>query len=538
MPFKQLGLGDAIARAVKDSGYTAPTPIQQKAIPAILAGHDVIGIAQTGTGKTAAFVLPLLERLRQTEPKQRGTKQARVLVLTPTRELAAQVEENLRTYAKYLKLDSAIIFGGVSEGPQISALRRGADIIVATPGRLLDHLGTGAVAFPNVETLVLDEADRMLDMGFLPDMRRVVKQLPAKRQTLLFSATFPAEIEKVAREFLHNPEQVEVARRASPAESVAQFVFEVPKARKISLLTHLLKDETNRLDMVLVFSRTKHGADKIARRLMDAGIKTAALHSNRSQNQRIQALEGFKKGYYRVLVATDIASRGIDVDGISHVVNYDFPMHAEDYVHRIGRTGRAQAIGDALSFVTPEDKPHLRSLEKFLGRGIPRKTAEGFDYTAPETDVGYEHSRDRFQARDAGRDEERGPRGSAPPRRDDRPFNDRRPAGPRDDRAPGGFRREREDRPFRPDSRPGPGARGPRPAGPRGDDRRPPARGPRPDSRYDDRGPRPERREDIPPSRRTDTPPSRRHDTPPSRRDGGGPGPRGNSGPRGGKRRW
>ena len=377
MPFRSLGLDDRIFKAIKDAGYTEPTPIQSAAIPEVLAGRDVIGIAQTGTGKTAAFVLPILHHLaaRMNDGNRRGT---RALVVAPTRELVVQIEENVRAYSKHLPFRMATVVGGLSERPQIEALRSGVELVVATPGRLIDLMGQRHVNFTGVEFLVLDEADRMLDMGFLPQMRQIVRGLPQKRQTLMFSATLSREIEALTHEFQRSPKVIEIGRRANPAETVTQFVYEVRPHLKPSLLLHLLGD--SQFDTVLVFTRTKHGADRIARRLEGAGIKTGTIHSNRSQNQRLRALKDFKSGAVRVLVATDIAARGIDVDGISHVVNYDFPMHPEDYVHRIGRTGRAHAVGDAISFVTPEDQAPLRSLERFIGRGIVRKRAEGFDY--------------------------------------------------------------------------------------------------------------------------------------------------------------
>jgi ATP-dependent RNA helicase RhlE len=364
-------------QAVQDAGYTEPTPIQIAAIPLILAGHDVIGIAQTGTGKTAAFVLPILMKLAESTKNghRRGT---RALVVAPTRELVVQIEENVRAYAKHVPLRMATVYGGVSERPQIAALRSGVDLVVATPGRLIDLMDQRVANLSGIEFLVLDEADRMLDMGFLPPIRRIVKALPQKRQTLMFSASLSREIEQLTHQFQHSPKIVEIGRRANPADTVTQFAYEVRPHLKAALLLHLLGDP--KFDTVLVFSRTKHGADKIARRLESSGIKTGTIHSNRSQNQRLRALKDFKSGAVRVLVATDIAARGIDVDGISHVVNYDFPMHSEDYVHRIGRTGRAHAIGDAISFITPEDRGPLRSLERFIGRGIVRKKAEGFDY--------------------------------------------------------------------------------------------------------------------------------------------------------------
>src|SRR5471030_1545158 len=386
MPFRALGLDPKILQAVTEAGYTEPTPIQTAAIPLIIAGNDLIGIAQTGTGKTAAFTLPILTRLAAQPGQRRGTK---VLVIAPTRELALQIDENIRAYARHMPLTVATVFGGVGEQPQIRALRAGTDVIIACPGRLMDLMGRRCADFSQLKFLVLDEADRMLDMGFLPNIRRIIQSLPRQRQTLMFSATLSKEIETLTHEFQHAPKIVQIGRRANPAETVTQLVYEIPKHLKPSLLLHLLKDPA--MDMVLVFSRMKHAADRIARNLEQAGIKTATLHSNRSQNQRLRALKDFKSGAVRVLVATDIAARGIDVDCISHVVNYDFPMHAEDYVHRIGRTGRAHAVGDVISFVTHEDQGELRALERFIGRGIVRKKAEGFNYAAaapPRSDDG------------------------------------------------------------------------------------------------------------------------------------------------------
>src|SRR5262245_61883334 len=380
MPFRALGLGANIHKAIQEAGYTEPTPIQTAAIPLVLAGHDLIGIAQTGTGKTAAFTLPILARLERVPGAPAVRHSTRALVIAPTRELVVQIEENVRAYARHLPLRAATVFGGVGEHPQKQALRAGVDLVIATPGRLLDLMGQGYGDFSRLQFLVLDEAERMLDMGFLPDVRRIVRALPRQRQTLLFSATLSREIEALTHEFLHAPKLVQIGRRANPAETVTQFVYEVPHHAKLNLLAHLLRDPG--MNMVLVFSRTKHGADKLARQLEERGVRTATLHSNRSQNQRLRALKDFRSGAVRVLVATDIAARGIDVDGISHVVNYDFPKHPEDYVHRIGRTGRAQAVGDAISFVTPEDRKDLRSLERFIGRGIVRKHVEGFAASA------------------------------------------------------------------------------------------------------------------------------------------------------------
>ncbi len=403
MPFSSLGLDARILQAIADSGYTEPTPIQTAAIPQVLAGHDLIGIAQTGTGKTAAFTLPILTQLSKISGQGplRGIK---CLILAPTRELVVQIEENVLAYARHAPVRITKIFGGVSERPQIDALRRGADIVIATPGRLLDLMSQRHANFNSLEFLVLDEADRMLDMGFLPDIRRIVKALPRKRQTLMFSATLSKEIEALTHEFQHDPKIVQIGKRSNPADTVTQLVYEVPRHLKNPLLLHLLVDPA--FNMVLVFAKMKHGADRIAKYLEKYGVKTATLHSNRSQNQRLRALQDFKSGAVRVLVATDIAARGIDVDGISHVVNFDFPMHAEDYVHRIGRTGRAQAIGDAISFVSGEDQGALRSLERFIGRGLVRKRAEGFDYTAKAPPPSEDDQRERRFQQDRGRQQQ------------------------------------------------------------------------------------------------------------------------------------
>jgi ATP-dependent RNA helicase RhlE len=418
MSFQVLGLTPKILQAVKEAGYTEPTPIQTAAIPPILAGHDLIGIAQTGTGKTAAFTLPMLNKLAGSiADGRRGT---RALVIAPTRELVLQIEENVKIYGKHLPFRVATVFGGVGENPQINALRAGTHLIIACPGRLLDLMGRRCADFSQLQYLVLDEADRMLDMGFLPSIRQIVRSLPQQRQTLLFSATLSKEIESLTHEFQRAPKLVQIGRRSNPAETVTQLVYEVPKHLKTSLLVHLLGEPG--MDMVLVFTRMKHAADRLARQLEQKGIHTATLHSNRSQNQRLRALKDFKSGAVRVLVATDIAARGIDVDGISHVVNYDFPMHVEDYVHRIGRTGRANAVGDAISFVTNEDHGELRALERFIGRGIVRKKAEGFNYTAaaPAYNPAEEERRQPRQQQ----------RGQRPPRNEQRgQQNSQRPSG-------------------------------------------------------------------------------------------------------------
>ncbi len=414
MPFKSLGLDPKILSAIQAAGYTEPTPIQAAAIPVILAGQDVIGIAQTGTGKTAAFTLPILTQLSAKAPPPGARRGPRVLVIAPTRELVAQIEENIVAYARDIPLRIAKVYGGVGEGPQKTALRSGADVVIACPGRLLDLMRQGYGDFGNLTHLVLDEADRMLDMGFLADIRRIVAKLPPKRQTLLFSATLSRDIEQLTKDFQHNPKIVQIGKRSNPAESVTQLIYEVPQHLKVDLLKHLLLAD-NALHMVIVFTRTKHGADKVARKLESAGVTTGTLHANRSQNQRIKALADFKSGRLRVLVATDIAARGIDVDGISHVVNFDFPPQAEDYVHRIGRTGRASAVGDAISFVTPDDHAPLRTLERFIGRGITRKRAEGFDYASAAPAV------NEFADR---------PRSSGPSSRSRQPQrNSRRPSG-------------------------------------------------------------------------------------------------------------
>ena len=378
MPFTELGLAPEIARAVREKGYEAPTPIQKKTIPGVIAGRDVIGCAQTGTGKTAAFTLPILHRLRA---GARG--RVRALALTPTRELALQVGESVRGYGRHVRLASAVIHGGVSHQPQEAALRRGVDILVATPGRLLDHMERGNIDFRNLEVLVLDEADRMLDMGFIRDVRRIIRALPVRRQTLFFSATMPDEVRRLSREILRDPVNVEVApRRSAPAPGVRQTLLPVATARKRELMAHLVEKEAQ--GQTLVFTRTKHGANKLARHLERRGHGVAVLHGNRSQSQRTKALDAFKRKRARIMVATDIAGRGIDVEGITHVVNYDLPNVPEDYVHRIGRTARAGASGDALSLMAPEDRGNVRAIEALIGYPIECRTIPGFEHdTAP-----------------------------------------------------------------------------------------------------------------------------------------------------------
>jgi ATP-dependent RNA helicase RhlE len=377
MSFSKLGLSEALVRAVTEHGYTQPTPVQAQAIPAVLAGGDLLAGAQTGTGKTAGFVLPMLQRLATSAGAARqGPKVIRALILTPTRELAAQVEESVRTYGKYAKLTSTVIFGGVGIHPQIAQFKRGVDILVATPGRLLDHMGQRTVSLSHVEILVLDEADRMLDMGFIRDIKRILAVLPKRRQNLLFSATFSEEIKALADNLLNAPAMIEVARRNSTVEIITQKVHPVDRDRKRELLSHLIK--TQNWHQVLVFTRTKHGANKLAEQLNDDGITALAIHGNKSQSARTRALAEFKDGDLQVLVATDIAARGIDIDQLPHVVNYDLPNVPEDYVHRIGRTGRAGATGEAISLVCVDEKAFLHDIERLIKREIPSVVVPGF----------------------------------------------------------------------------------------------------------------------------------------------------------------
>jgi ATP-dependent RNA helicase RhlE len=378
MSFSALGLSDEIVRAVTEQGYTSPTPIQTQAIPAVLAGGDLLAGAQTGTGKTAGFTLPLLQRLSSiAAAKINGHTPIRALILAPTRELAAQVEESVRTYGKYLKLTSTVIFGGVGINPQIKLLKSGIDTLVATPGRLLDHMQQGTVDLRHVEILILDEADRMLDMGFIRDIRKVLAALPKKRQNLLFSATFSDEIKALADGLLNAPAMIEVARRNSTVEVIAQKIHPVDRDKKHPLLAHLIK--SNNWSQVLVFTRTKHGANKLVEQLEKDGISGMAIHGNKSQSARTRALTEFKDGSLQVLVATDIAARGIDIDQLPHVVNYDLPNIPEDYVHRIGRTGRAGATGEAVSLVCVDEKDMLKDIEKLIKRELPREVVAGFE---------------------------------------------------------------------------------------------------------------------------------------------------------------
>jgi ATP-dependent RNA helicase RhlE len=374
--FAQLGLSPDLLRAVADSGYTQPTPVQREAIPAVLAGRDLLAGAQTGTGKTAAFVLPILQRLNAS-PRPDGRRRVRVLVLVPTRELAMQVEESVRTYGRHRPIRSTTVFGGVGFHPQVRALGAGAEIVVATPGRLLDHLGQGTVDLGGVEVLVLDEADRMLDMGFIRDIRRILARLPADRQNLMFSATFSNDIRRLADGFLDRPAQVQIAARNRPPELVEQVIHPVDRERKRELLSHLVL--SRKVDQALVFTRTKHGANRLAEQLQRDGIAVAAIHGNKSQPQRTRALADFKAGRATLLIATEVAARGLDIDALPHVVNYELPMVASDYVHRIGRTGRAGVDGIAISLACVDEGPLLRDIERLLGHTIPVEIVPGFE---------------------------------------------------------------------------------------------------------------------------------------------------------------
>ena len=366
MNFTDLQLIEPIAKAIQEQGYTNPTPIQERSIPEILNGRDFLGCAQTGTGKTAAFSIPILQNLSK---KKISNNHIKALILTPTRELAIQIEENINAYGKYLPLKQLVIFGGVKQGNQEAALRRGIDILVATPGRLLDFIAQGIISLKNIEIFVLDEADRMLDMGFVHDVKRVIKLLPQKRQTLFFSATMPGEIQKLANSILNNPVKVEVTPVSSTADTIKQSVYFVEKDNKLNLLSHILQNDIS--DSVLVFARTKHGADKIARKLQKDNISAEAIHGNKSQNARQNALNNFKSGKTRVLVATDIAARGIDIDELKFVINFELSDVSETYVHRIGRTGRAGAEGNSISFVDGLDLLNLKNTEKLIGKKIP-----------------------------------------------------------------------------------------------------------------------------------------------------------------------
>lgn len=369
MSFDSLGLSAELLRAVREEGYSEPTPIQTKAIPLVLSGRDVMAGAQTGTGKTAGFALPLLQRLAGSA-KESGRREVRALILEPTRELAAQVQQSFVTYGSHMPLKSAAIFGGVKINPQITLLKRGVDILVATPGRLLDHLSQKTLNLSHIEILVLDEADRMLDMGFIRDIRKIIALLPKQRQNLMFSATFSDDIKKLANQMLHSPAHVEVATRNATADGIVQAVHMVEQKEKREHLSHLIGSQ--HWKQVLVFARTKHGANRLAQQLERDGIKTAAIHGNKTQGARTRALADFKSGKVTALIATDIAARGLDIDRLPYVVNYELPAVAEDYVHRIGRTGRAGMQGQAISLVCPEEMKHLKGIERLLKRNLPR----------------------------------------------------------------------------------------------------------------------------------------------------------------------
>ena len=447
--FESLGLIPELLRAVAEQGYTETTPIQAQAIPVVLAGRDLLGAAQTGTGKTAGFALPLLQRLAPMATKSfsPALHPVRCLILTPTRELAIQVHESVKTYGKHVPLRSFVVYGGVNINPQIEELRKGVEILVATPGRLLDLVGQKAVNLGKVQILVLDEADRMLDMGFIPDIKRIIALLPKApmRQTLLFSATFSDEIRKLSAQFLNDPATVEVARRNTPVELITQYVYHVEANRKRDLLSHLVK--SNDWMQVLVFCKTKHGANRLASQLQKDRINADAIHGNKSQNARIRALEDFKAGKVKVLVATDIAARGLDIEELPHVVNFDMPHVAEDYVHRIGRTGRAGSTGEALSLVCAEDRPLLGAIERLIGRRIEVRHAEGYE---PErrregaAEPAQERPQPRAQAKARGDGQAKGrgegqaraPREAAKPRSEGRPPRGRGQGRREEERAP------------------------------------------------------------------------------------------------------
>lgn len=378
MAFTKIGLSDRLVQGILATGYTAPTEIQSQAIPAGIAGHDLIGCAQTGTGKTAAFVLPMLHRLADASTGSAKHKGVKALILTPTRELAVQIENSIKTYGRFLKLKALAVYGGASMHNQLQALKGGIDIVVATPGRLMDHLQRGTITLSKVEILVLDEADRMFDMGFINDVRKIVSQIPKQRQTLLFSATMSPEVRELTASIQRSPKVIQIGRVNNPIETITQCAYKVEQDLKQDLLFYLLK--TTQMYSVLVFSRTKHGADRIRRRLDRENITSVALHSGRTQGQRLQALDGFKRGKFQVMVATDIAARGIDVTGISHVINFDVPVVAEDYVHRIGRTGRAAATGDAITFVSRDEEKSLTRIERFINRKLNLIRHPEFDY--------------------------------------------------------------------------------------------------------------------------------------------------------------
>jgi ATP-dependent RNA helicase RhlE len=429
--FDHFGLDQRVMRGVRAAGYSAPTPIQAAAIAPALDGHDLIGTAQTGTGKTAAFVLPILQRLL---PGPRG--RVRALIVTPTRELAEQINDTIRALGKHTGLRSATIYGGVPMGPQERALRDGVEILVACPGRLLDHVNRAVARLNTIEILVLDEADRMFDMGFLPDVRRILSHLPVQRQTLLFSATFPPEIEQLAAQALRKPQRIAVGL-TRPASTVSHALYPVPQHLKTALTLELLKQTDTQ--SVLIFTRTRHRASRVATQLGRAGYRVASLHSDRSQNQRQAALDGFRSGTFQIMVATDIAARGIDVDSISHVINYDIPDTTDAYIHRIGRTGRAEREGDAFTLITAEDDAMIRTIERTLGKPIERRRIEGFDYAAPPPPQSGPRPQGRPQQTQRPQAQPRQQTAGQPPRHNTRPQSENR-RGPRPPRRQGDAR--------------------------------------------------------------------------------------------------
>jgi ATP-dependent RNA helicase RhlE len=460
MPFSNFGLHADLLRGVKELGFTRPTPIQTDAIPPAVAGKDVLACAMTGSGKSAAFLLPILNRLIG---KKRGV--TRALILTPTRELAAQIDEHLRDLAVHTPLSGAAVYGGVGMGPQEHAFRSGVDVLVATPGRLLDHFRHGYARLDDLEVLVLDEADRMLDMGFLPDIRRVLKHVPAKRQTLFFSATMPPQIGQLAKEMLKNPVTIAIERQAAPATGITQSVFPVSQDLKLPLLAALLT--RGEIQNAIVFTRTKHRANRVFEQLENLKVKVARIHGNRSQAQRTEALAGFKSGRYRILVATDIAARGIDVEALSHVVNFDVPEMAEDYIHRVGRTARAEMTGDAITFVAPEEESDLRNIERAISKRLPRVTVPDFDYSQRPKEkleipiqeriaaIRARKAEDRARAKAKAERKAAGGGAPAPARGGGRPGNSARPSSGNNSRRPHGNGSAGNARPA---SRPGPGA--------------------------------------------------------------------------------
>ncbi|MCF7958303.1 MAG: DEAD/DEAH box helicase [Phycisphaerae bacterium] len=389
MPFKKIGLCDELVQGILATGYTAPTEIQAEAIPIAIAGKDMIGCAQTGTGKTAAFVLPILNRL-STVIRKSKKKKIRSLIITPTRELAVQIDKAIQGYGRFTKIQTLAVYGGTPIEKQIKTLQRGVDIMVATPGRLIDHLQRGTVDLSTVEILVLDEADRMLDMGFINDIKKIIEHMPSKRQTLLFSATISKEITTLTKNIQQSPEMIQIGKQHNPIDTITQHIYPVSREQKMSLL--LMMIEHQQMYSILIFSRTKRGADRICRKLKNIDIQAAAIHSDRTQNQRMRALEGFKSGKYQVMVATDIAARGINVEGISHVINYDVPAFPEDYVHRIGRTGRAEATGDAITFVSEDEVQYLRNIERFIDRKFKNEYYDDFNYSQIPSSGGTYHN--------------------------------------------------------------------------------------------------------------------------------------------------